>query len=140
MNTAILSAAPGTVVGVGSDGDGVRLIHAIGEQRFATDYAHTSSVCVQLWDQVERGQKIAHMGNAGTVLVHLHFELWPLPPSSEISNQTVIDFIFNPDLWPWIPTASGGEMPSGLDPYRDLVLGSSPGYWVMDNEPQFQQP
>jgi murein DD-endopeptidase MepM/ murein hydrolase activator NlpD len=149
LGTPILAAAPGTVIATGSDGGGARLGHAIGRQRFATDYGHTSSVCVEPWTQVERGQVIAYMGNAGTVLVHLHFELWPLPPSSQISNQTVIDFIFDPARWPWIPTPSGGEFPSGLDPYRDisgqprpyadLVPQVSAGYWVVDNEPYFPE-
>ena len=138
MGTPILAAATGIVISVGDDqrDGGVRVVHDLGSEKFVTDYAHNRSRNVQLGDRVERGQTIAQMGNYGVVIVHLHFELWPLPASAESSNAGVIDYIFNPERWPWVQTPSGDEIPSGLDPYRDVLDAQSAGYWTVDNSPQ----
>lgn len=78
--TPILAAADGTVTianGLdswgGSYGYHVKLDHGGG---LTTLYAHCSSICVTVGQQVKAGQVIAYAGHTGRAMgPHLHFEV-----------------------------------------------------------------
>ncbi len=44
--------------------------------RYRTLYAHLSSVSVQVWDTVKRGQQIGVAGATGASAIHLHFGVY----------------------------------------------------------------
>ena len=51
----------------------MQIRHAGGVTSF---YAHCSKLCVQQWQQVKLGEKVAEVGDTGeTTGPHLHFEL-----------------------------------------------------------------
>ena len=92
----IMAAATGRVVDVGvkigyglmvtlDHGDGIR-----------TRYAHCSKVLVQPRQRVERGEKIAEVGNSGWATNHhVHYEVLkfgkPLDPTTYIFNGRIVD-------------------------------------------------
>ncbi len=73
---AIRAAAPGQVVytGGGLRGYG-QLIILKHDRDFLSAYAHCERMYVTEGDVIERGQKIAAMGNSGTDRTKLHFEI-----------------------------------------------------------------
>lgn len=74
--TKVTAAAKGRVVYAGSGllgyGNLVIIDH---NQQFLSAYAHNSRVLVKENDMVEKGQKVAEMGNSGADRVMLHFEI-----------------------------------------------------------------
>jgi len=137
--TPIIAAAPGLVIGSAMGGDeskSIRIIHDLINKNFVTDYAHNDSVKVHVGDEVKRGEEIALMGSSGVEIVHVHFELWPLPLTSLNFYSAFLDYIFDPNKWTWIPNTSGDSFPSGLDPYQDLSDHESQNYWTVHNDPQ----
>lgn len=76
--TDIVSAIDGTVVEVSSEGNyGKHLkIASLVDENITTLYAHCSKITVKEGDVVDRGDKIAEVGNTGnTTGAHLHFEI-----------------------------------------------------------------
>ena len=74
--TKVVSAAKGRVVYAGSGLLGYgNLVIVDHNQQFLSAYAHNSRVLVKENDMVEKGQKIAEMGNTGADRVMLHFEI-----------------------------------------------------------------
>ncbi|WP_415882431.1 peptidoglycan DD-metalloendopeptidase family protein [Neptuniibacter sp. QD34_54] len=72
----VTAAAKGRVVYAGSGLLGYgNLVIVDHNQQFLSAYAHNSRVLVKENDMVEKGQKIAEMGNSGTDRVMLHFEI-----------------------------------------------------------------
>ena len=137
--TPILAAAPGIVIRSAEEGDetkSILIMHDLGDEKFVTGYHHNDSVTVVPGDKVKRGQEIALMGDSGVESVHVHFELWPMPVNSENTYAAFRDYIFNPDLWTWIPDPSGGEIPSGLDFYQDQKNKNTRSYWTAHNKPK----
>jgi lipoprotein NlpD len=74
--TAVLAAAPGTVIhtGAGIRGYG-RLVIVKHANNFVSAYAHNDKIVVNEGQEVKRGQKIAEMGNSDAEQVKLHFEI-----------------------------------------------------------------
>jgi murein DD-endopeptidase MepM/ murein hydrolase activator NlpD len=74
--SSIYASAPGTVTFTGyrgSLGNLVIIDHGYG---YKTYYAHLADFIVNVGEQVERGQIIAHMGSSGrTTGTHLHYEV-----------------------------------------------------------------
>ncbi|WP_415899202.1 peptidoglycan DD-metalloendopeptidase family protein [Neptuniibacter sp. QD48_11] len=72
----VKAAAKGRVVYAGSGLLGYgNLVIVDHNQQFLSAYAHNSRVLVKENDMVDKGQKIAEMGNSGTDRVMLHFEI-----------------------------------------------------------------
>ncbi|WP_415902041.1 peptidoglycan DD-metalloendopeptidase family protein [Neptuniibacter sp. QD29_5] len=72
----VTAAAKGRVVYAGSGLLGYgNLVIVDHNQQFLSAYAHNSRVLVKENDMVDKGQKIAEMGNSGTDRVMLHFEI-----------------------------------------------------------------
>lgn len=72
----VKAAANGRVVYAGSGLLGYgNLVIVDHNQQFLSAYAHNSRVLVKENDMVDKGQKIAEMGNSGTDRVMLHFEI-----------------------------------------------------------------
>ena len=79
--TPILAAADGTVIianGVDSWGGGygyhIKVNH---NDTFDTMYAHCSSICVTVGQEVKQGEVIGYVGTTGNSTGnHLHFEVW----------------------------------------------------------------
>lgn len=87
IGESVQAAADGVVVyaGEGLRGYG-RLIIIKHSAKYLSAYAHNSRLGVKEKDQVRRGDKIAEMGNSGTDVVKLHFEIrydgTPVDPQS----------------------------------------------------------
>jgi lipoprotein NlpD len=76
LGEPIYSAAAGRVVYCGSGLRGYgNLIIIKHDNVYLSAYAHNRSVFVKEGDWIQRGQKIAEMGNAGAEKVMLHFEI-----------------------------------------------------------------
>ncbi|WP_415892559.1 peptidoglycan DD-metalloendopeptidase family protein [Neptuniibacter sp. PT8_73] len=74
--TKVTAAAKGRVVYAGSGLLGYgNLVIVDHNQQFLSAYAHNSRVLVKENDMVDKGQKIAEMGNSGADRVMLHFEI-----------------------------------------------------------------
>jgi len=72
----VTAAAKGRVVYAGSGLLGYgNLVIVDHNQQFLSAYAHNSRVLVKENDMVDKGQKIAEMGNSGADRVMLHFEI-----------------------------------------------------------------
>lgn len=72
----VVAAAPGTVVYQGSGLRGYGQLIIIKHNRdFLSAYAHCSKIVVREGNVIQRGQKIAEMGDTGTDRVKLHFEI-----------------------------------------------------------------
>ncbi|MDE3010944.1 MAG: peptidoglycan DD-metalloendopeptidase family protein [Pseudomonadota bacterium] len=73
---AVRAAAAGEVSYVGSSLRGYGLMVVIKHDKgYLSVYAHNHRIAVKLGQRVERGQKIAEMGNTDSKDVTLHFEL-----------------------------------------------------------------
>ncbi|HEX3379354.1 MAG TPA: peptidoglycan DD-metalloendopeptidase family protein [Paraburkholderia sp.] len=74
--TPIVAAAPGTVVYAGNGLRGYgNLLIVKHNADYLTAYAHNRALFVKEGESVQRGQKIAEMGDTDTDRVMLHFEL-----------------------------------------------------------------
>jgi len=61
---------------LGTYGNTVRLLHDVKGNVYETNYAHLTSDCVELGQEIKQGQQIGVMGNTGGSFgVHLHFEI-----------------------------------------------------------------
>ncbi len=76
LGEPVVAAAPGTVVYAGS---GIRgygnLLIIKHNERFLSAYAHNSRLLIKEGEVIKAGQKIAEIGNSGTDLSKLHFEI-----------------------------------------------------------------
>lgn len=73
---AVLAAAPGKVIYSGTDLRGYgKLVIIKHNKTYLSVYAHNSQILVKEGQQVNKGQKIAEMGNSDTDRVKLHFEI-----------------------------------------------------------------
>ncbi|MEL6140616.1 MAG: M23 family metallopeptidase [Bacteroidota bacterium] len=74
--TPVLATAAGKVIFAGENGAygiQVKLLHGDG---YVTSYAHLLDCQVKLWDEVEKGEQIARVGNTGrSIGPHLHYEV-----------------------------------------------------------------
>jgi lipoprotein NlpD len=90
--TAVLAAAPGTVIhtGAGIRGYG-RLVIVKHAGNLVSAYAHNDKIVVNEGQEVKRGQKIAEMGNSDADQVKLHFEIRrqgkPVDPMTLLPKQ-----------------------------------------------------
>lgn len=90
--TAVLAAAPGTVIhtGAGIRGYG-RLVIVKHAGNLVSAYAHNDKIVVTEGQEVKRGQKIAEMGNSDADQVKLHFEIRrqgkPVDPMTLLPRQ-----------------------------------------------------
>lgn len=76
MGQAIVATAPGKVIYSGSDLRGYgKLVIIKHNATYLSVYAHNSQISVKEGQQVNRGQKIAEMGNTDSSTVKLHFEI-----------------------------------------------------------------
>jgi len=76
LGTSIRASAPGRVVFVGKRGGFGRTIEIDHGHGITTRFAHLSKILVAHGQQVERGQKIATLGNSGrSTGPHLHYEI-----------------------------------------------------------------
>jgi len=74
--TPILAAAKGTVLFVGTQGDYGRMVEIDHGHGYVTRYAHASRTLVRSGQRVERGEKIAEVGDTGLAIgPHLHYEV-----------------------------------------------------------------
>lgn len=74
--SAVVSAAPGQVVYVGSGIKGYgELVIVKHSARYISAYAYNDRILVKEGDQVKAGQQLANMGSTGTRGVKLHFEI-----------------------------------------------------------------
>jgi lipoprotein NlpD len=72
----VLAAAPGRVVYAGSGLRGYgKLVIIKHNKTYLSAYAHNREILVKEGQQVQRGQKIAEMGNSDADQVKLHFEI-----------------------------------------------------------------
>ncbi len=109
--TEILAAAPGVVLRVGdfTNCSGALSVEILHAEGLVSLYTHFSNIFVVKDQKVYRGEIIGLSGNSGNCSLgpHLHFGL--LSPEKQV-----------------------------IDPYRDEKnLDGSPGYWTVDNNPQF---
>lgn len=73
---AVVAAAPGKVIYSGTDLRGYgKLIIIKHNKTYLSVYAHNSQILVKEGQQVNKGQKIAEMGNSDADRVKLHFEI-----------------------------------------------------------------
>ena len=76
LGDPILAAADGKVVYAGSGlrgyGELVIIKHSA---TFLSAYGHNRAILVKEGDSVQRGQKIAEMGNSDSSTIQLHFEV-----------------------------------------------------------------
>ena len=76
LGDPILAAADGRVVYVGGQLRGYgNMVIVKHDDIFLTAYAHTQTIFVKENDTVQKGQKIAEMGQSDTDRVKLHFEV-----------------------------------------------------------------
>jgi murein DD-endopeptidase MepM/ murein hydrolase activator NlpD len=76
LGAGIRAPAPGRVVFVGKQGGFGRTIEIDHGHGITTRFAHLSKILVEHAQQVERGQKIATLGNSGrSTGPHLHYEI-----------------------------------------------------------------
>jgi murein DD-endopeptidase MepM/ murein hydrolase activator NlpD len=96
MGTSILAPASGRIVDVRTEpgyGKTVTVDHGYG---IMTRYAHCSRILVRVGQWVNRGEKIAEVGNTGlTTAPHLHYEVLlngrPVDPRTFIFRSSIVD-------------------------------------------------
>ena len=89
---AVNAAAPGKVIYSGSDLRGYgKLIIIKHNSTYLSVYAHNSQILAKEGQQVNRGQKIAEMGNTDSNVVILHFEIRRLGKSMDPSKYLSVN-------------------------------------------------
>jgi murein DD-endopeptidase MepM/ murein hydrolase activator NlpD len=113
LDTAVLAAAPGTVIFIGWDeyGLGGNQIMIEHKDKGITGYAHLRRIDVNVGDNIERGKQIGLSGDTSRAAIspHLHFDF-------AMSDNRHLDL--------------------RRDIYRDINNPSSVSQWTVDNYPQ----
>jgi lipoprotein NlpD len=93
LGQPIVAAGPGTVLYASSVRGYGNLVIVKHTNNFLSAYAHTKTILVKEGQTVNRGQKIAEMGDSDTNMVKLHFEIRqqgkPVDPTKFLPSRQV---------------------------------------------------
>src|SRR3990167_1693838 len=88
-------------------------------------YAHCNEILVEVGDSVKEGQKIATVGNSGTVLAHCHFAIKKEPTGIDAIAKTLDDLKKWEDPIAFIEQWMDDTLPVKKSDFENLVRKST---------------